>query len=107
MILIDNAMKYVSDKGNIFVTAEGNQKQVKFTVANTGDPIPSDKQAHLFERFYRVDDSRAREKGGYGLGLSIAQNIITVHEGTLYLDYSNEKGTSFSFTLPIKQGKKK
>lgn len=107
MVLIDNAIKYVSDKGSIFVTAEGNQRQVKFSVSNTGDPIPKEKQAHLFERFYRVDDSRAREKGGYGLGLAIAQNIMEAHGGTIGLEYSNEKGTCFAITLPLKQAKKR
>lgn len=103
MILIDNAMKYVNDKGSIFVTAENMGKQVKFSVANTGIAIEPHKQAHLFERFYRADDSRAREKGGYGLGLSIAQNIIAAHGGKIGLEYSNENGTCFAFTLPIKQ----
>ena len=103
MILIDNAMKYVDDNGSIFVTAENTGKHVKFSVANTGTPIEPHKQAHLFERFYRADDSRAREKGGYGLGLSIAQNIITAHGGKIGLEYSNENGTCFAFSLPIKQ----
>ncbi|MDO5448176.1 MAG: HAMP domain-containing sensor histidine kinase [Clostridia bacterium] len=103
MILIDNALKYVDDKGSIFVTAENLGKQVKFSVANTGPAIEAHKQAHLFERFYRADDSRAREKGGYGLGLSIAQNIIAAHGGKIGLEYSNEKGTCFAFALPIKR----
>lgn len=103
MILIDNAMKYVNDNGSIFVTAENLGRQIKFSVANTGQAISPEKQSHIFERFYRVDDSRAREKGGYGLGLSIAQNIIAAHGGKIGLDYSNEKGTCFAFTIPIKQ----
>lgn len=105
MILIDNALKYVNDKGNIFVTAEGNQRQIKFTVANTGEPIPADKQKYLFDRFYRIDDSRAREKGGYGLGLPIAHNIMDAHGGSVNLEYSNENGTCFALCFPIRRNK--
>lgn len=103
MILIDNAMKYVNDNGSIFVTAENTGRHIRFSVSNTGQAISPEKQSHIFERFYRADDSRAREKGGYGLGLSIAQNIISAHGGKIGLDYSNEQGTCFAFTIPIRQ----
>lgn len=106
MVLLDNALKYVNENGSIFVAAESNQRQIKFTVANTGTPIPKEKQEHLFERFYRVDDSRAREKGGYGLGLAIAQNIMAAHGGSIGLEYSNEKGTCFAITIPLKQAER-
>ncbi len=105
MVLIDNAIKYSGENGHIFVQAEGNQKNVKLTVANTGTEIPKEKQEHLFERFYRVDESRTRERGGYGLGLSIAKNIIEAHGGTIGLEYSNEKGTCIGFSIPTKQGR--
>ncbi len=102
MILLDNAMKYVNDSGSIFVTMDSTSKQTKLVVANTGGAIPKDKQKHIFERFFRVDDSRARKQGGSGLGLSIAENIIKAHKGRIALEYSNEKGTCFSITLPNK-----
>lgn len=51
------------------------------TVHNTGDQIPADQIPHIFERFYRVDSSRTRAQGGYGLGLSIAQSIVQAHHG--------------------------
>lgn len=106
MILIDNAIKYAGEKGSIFVSAEGHTRYIKVSVANTGKPIPAEKQSHLFERFYRVDESRVREQGGYGLGLSIAKNIIEAHGGTIGLEYSNEKGTCLSFIIPVKRGEK-
>lgn len=102
MILLDNAIKYVDDNGTIFLTLAQNGKQAKLLVANTGPAIPKEKQKHIFERFFRADDSRARDRGGYGLGLSIAGNIISAHKGKLSLEYSNEKGTCFSIVLPCK-----
>jgi len=102
MILLDNAIKYVDDNGTIFLTLAQNGRQAKLLVANTGPAIPKEKQKHIFERFFRADDSRARDRGGYGLGLSIAGNIISAHKGKLSLEYSNEKGTCFSIVLPCK-----
>ena len=103
MVLLDNAAKYVDEKGKIFVLLDSNSKHVKLVVSNTGTPIPKEKQSHVFERFYRADESRARERGGYGLGLSIAGNIIQQHNGKLSLEYSDNRGTGFSVTLPVKQ----
>lgn len=114
IILIDNALKYVDDKGQILVSLKYVGKYVgrvpgksfvKISVSNTGTPIPKDKQAQVFERFFRVDESRTREKGGYGLGLAIAANIMQAHEGNIALDYSDRRGTCFSLTLPVKQSR--
>ena len=114
IILIDNALKYVDDKGQILVSLKYVGKYVgrvpgksfvKISVSNTGTPIPKDKQAQVFERFFRVDESRTREKGGYGLGLAIAANIMQAHEGNIALDYSDKRGTCFSLTLPVKQSR--
>ncbi len=112
IILIDNALKYVDDKGQILVSLKyvgryvgrvPGRSFIKISVSNTGTPIPKDKQAQVFERFFRVDESRTREKGGYGLGLAIAANIMQAHEGNIALDYSDKRGTCFSLTLPVKQ----
>ena len=114
IILIDNALKYVDDKGQILVSLKyvgkyvgrvPGKSYVKISVSNTGTPIPKDKQAQVFERFFRVDESRTREKGGYGLGLAIAANIMQAHEGNIALDYSDKRGTCFSLTLPVKQSR--
>ncbi len=114
MILIDNALKYVNDRGQILVSLKyvgryvgrvPGKSFVKISVSNTGTPIPKEKQAQVFERFFRVDESRTREKGGYGLGLAIAANIMQAHEGNIALDYSDYRGTCFSLTLPVKQSR--
>lgn len=104
MILVENALKYVDDNGTVTVKLTSTpRRQEVLTVTNTGTPIPPEKATHIFDRFYRVDDSRVREKGGYGLGLSIAQNIVKKHNGEISLVYSNETGTQFQVKLPHAQ----
>lgn len=102
MILLDNAMKYVDENGTIKITVKGNDRSVILTVFNTGEPIPESKKRDIFERFFRAEDSREKteQQGGFGLGLSIAKNIISAHNGRIYLDYSDEAGTCFAINLP-------
>lgn len=104
MILVENATKYVDENGTIEVRLTTSPRHTEvLTVSNSGTPIPADQSTHIFDRFYRVDESRVREKGGYGLGLSIAQNIVERHRGEISLDYSDERGTCFSVKLPHAQ----
>lgn len=99
-ILLDNACKYAGEKGKVFVQLEAVQDKVRLKVNNTGTPIPPEKLKHVFERFYRADASRAREKGGYGLGLAIAQSIIAAHKGSITAQSDAQNGTTFIVTLP-------
>ncbi len=104
MVLIENAMKYVDKGGSIMVSLHAFpvQRAVKVSVVNSGTPIPAEKIPHLFDRFYRADEARTREKGGYGLGLSIAQNMVQLHHGTIGVDYSDaQRGTCFSVRFPL------
>lgn len=80
-ILLDNALKYSPDGGEIALTARRQGRAIILTVANTAEPLTGDHLAHLFDRFYRVDG--ARSGGGYGLGLSIARAIVTTHKGRI------------------------
>lgn len=98
-ILMDNACKYSSGKATITLTAKKVQDKIKIKVNNTGSFIPKDKAAHLFERFYRADESRDRATGGYGLGLSIAESIIKAHHGKISVSSSNDEGTTFTILL--------
>ena len=103
MILLDNAFKYVNEGGSIDIALKSGGTMIKsavLSVHNTGDAIPPEKIDHVFERFYRVDESRVREKDGYGLGLSIAQNIVEKHSGEIIVAYSNENGTCFEVSFP-------
>ena len=100
-VLLDNAIKYGADGGTVTLSLEKTDRQAKLTVSNPGDPIPPEQLGHLFERFYRADDSRG-EKTGFGLGLSIAQTIAAEHKGTLKAE-SDDISTRFLYTMPLKK----
>ena len=68
---------------------------------NTGEAIPPEDLAHIFERFYRADKSRARSEGGYGLGLSLAESIVRMHHGRSSCESTPQDGTTFTVTLPV------
>lgn len=100
-ILMDNAIKYTNKEGSISVNLVTDKSKAKLIIRNTGDGIPKDKLNQIFERFYRVDDSRDRETGGYGLGLSIAKSIVTQHKGKIYASSNLNKDATFTVELPL------
>jgi Signal transduction histidine kinase len=96
-ILLDNACKYADEKGTITVLlAEKADHQVKLAISNTGTYIPRDQIDQIFERFFRVDKSRVREQGGYGLGLSIAESIVRMHNAKISVQSTPATGTTFN-----------
>lgn len=99
--LLDNAIKYGAEQAPIRLTLQRTEKQALLTVSNTGTPIPPEHLPHLFERFYRVDESRG-EQSGFGLGLAIAKSIADEHKGTLRAE-SDSISTRFLFTIPLKR----
>lgn len=99
-IFLDNACKYSGEKGNVWVSLKCEGGKCTLSFKNTGTPIPQKDLPHIFERFYRSSESRAREEGGFGLGLSIASAIAKNH-GTKITAESDERGTEFSLRLPI------
>lgn len=100
-ILLDNACKYTPAKETIILSVYRIQDKIQLIVKNTGVVIPPDAKTHLFERFYRPDQSRNLETGGYGLGLAIAKSIVELHKGQIQVRSSSEEGTSFIVTLPV------
>lgn len=96
IILVDNAFKYSNDNGIIKVSVYEDQEKAILSVWNTGTPIPTEQLSHIFERFYRVDKSRSRTEGGYGLGLSIASSIVESHNAKIEVQSTEEKGTLFT-----------
>ena len=100
MILLDNAVKYAGPGGTVTFTLERHQERLRLAVHNTGEPIPPEHLPHLFERFYRADAARNRSGGGYGLGLAIAHAIAEEHGGNLAAASDDERGTTFTLTLP-------
>ena len=101
VILLDNACKYAGEHGVVTLTLEQVQSKARLTVNNTGALIPTDQLEQIFERFYRLDQSRARKTEGYGLGLSIAKTIVEAHGGKISATSSAGAGTSFIVTLPL------
>ena len=102
-ILIDNALKYARSGSVVTVRLTRQKKHALLSVHNEGEVIPQDALPHLFGRFYRVDKSRARAQGGYGLGLSIAKTIANAHGGDIRAESSEEHGTCFTLTLPLSE----
>lgn len=102
--LLDNAIKYTPENGEITITASGNNGYIEIVVADTGIGIPEKDIPRIFERFYRVDKARSRELGGTGLGLSIVKHIIEAHEGTVSAESELGKGSRFTITLPESPG---
>ena len=98
--LLDNAVKYTPDHGEITVSAFEKDDGVQVEVADTGTGIPANDLSRIFERFYRVDKARSRELGGTGLGLSIVKHIIEIHDGTVSAESEIGKGSRFIFNLP-------
>jgi two-component system, OmpR family, heavy metal sensor histidine kinase CusS len=99
-ILLDNAFKYTPAPGSVSLSLEAREHFATITIQDSGIGIPEAEQGKIFERFYRVDKSRARGQGGNGLGLSIAQWIITQHRGTVVVESRPGEGTIFRVELP-------
>ena len=74
---------------------------VSISVSDTGEGIPPEDLSMIFERFYRVDKSRARTTGGTGLGLTIAKRLVEAHGGTIKVKSKVGQGSTFTFTLPV------
>jgi len=98
--LIDNAIKFTA-QGSIRVSVEKNEKTVLAKIKDTGIGIPGEEQGKIFKRFYRVDKSRSRETGGVGLGLSIAEWIVHLHNGRIDVQSQLGQGSTFTVTLPL------
>ena len=110
--LIDNAIKYTPDGGEITVSAEicsraetekskAVSDEIILRVEDTGIGIPMESQPRVFERFYRVDEGRAREMGGTGLGLAIVKHIVLSHNGRIWLESTLGQGSIFYVAVPL------
>ncbi len=98
--LIENGIKYSPEEGVVTVTAVRHWQQIAISVTNEGTGIPPEQIPHLFERFYRVADARARTTGRFSLGLAIAQAIVQAHGGEIVVQSGTGEGATFTATFP-------
>jgi len=99
-ILLDNALKYTSPPGSVSLMLEQEEENAVITVRDSGIGIAEADQNRIFERFYRVDKARSRSQGGAGLGLAIAQWIVTQHRGSIEVESHPGHGSTFRVELP-------
>ena len=93
--LVENAIKYNMDGGQVTVTCREWDKHIHIMVSDTGKGIPEELRSRIFEPFFRVDKSRSRELGGIGLGLALVNEIVRVHEGSIEIKGNRAGGTDF------------
>lgn len=114
--LLENALNYTPEEGTVTIhaalippTSSGSSKrthpsafgEVEIRVHDTGSGIPAEDLPHIFERFYRADKARKRERGGTGLGLSIVKHLIQAHGGRVHAESLQGRGTTLSLRLPV------
>ncbi len=101
--LLENAVAHTAKGGSITVAVKQQGNWVEVSVTDTGEGIPAEDLPNIFERFYRVDKSRARATGGSGLGLTIAKRLVEAHGGKIEVQSEPGKGSCFSFTIPVSE----
>jgi two-component system phosphate regulon sensor histidine kinase PhoR len=104
--LMENALRFAPTGSEVVLSARMGDlnQEVEFTVRDEGEGIPADKIGRIFERFFRVDPGRVREKGGTGLGLSIVKHLVQLHGGKVWAKSGLGQGTQILLTLPCENG---
>lgn len=103
--LIDNAMKFSHANSTIIITCRSKGGKAYISVKDTGIGIPQDEISHIWDRFYKSDSSRGKDKRGTGLGLAIVKEIIQAHDEKINVISTKDVGSEFIFTLTLKQSK--
>lgn len=102
LIFLDNAVKYTPTGGQVAVETKTNKNSLTIEIRDTGMGIAETEIPHIFDRFYRADQSRSKENvPGFGLGLSLAKKIIEIHQGSAKVDSKLGQGTTFTIKLPL------
>ena len=105
--LVDNAVKYSPDGGEVRVAAAANAGSVRFSVSDSGLGIPASEQRRIFEKFYRLDPNMTRGIGGTGLGLYISSELVRRFDGRIWVDSQEGEGSTFHVELPMAAAKRK
>ncbi|MCR1955928.1 HAMP domain-containing histidine kinase [Clostridioides mangenotii] len=98
--LLSNAIRYTNEYGNINIRAYRDNNDIKIHIKDDGIGIPKDKMNYIFERFYRIDESRSKYTGGIGVGLTIVKSIVDLHGGSIYVNSVEGKGSEFVVVIP-------
>ncbi len=98
--LVDNAIKFTNEGGQIDIRLQKTDKRILCTIRNTGDGIPAQEMPQIFERFYKSDRSRSLDKNGMGIGLYIVKTVIGLHDGEISVRSVQNEFTEFIFWLP-------
>ncbi|WP_429157900.1 two-component system histidine kinase PnpS [Desulfitispora alkaliphila] len=98
--LLSNGIKYSSPQSDVLIQALERPNDILVSIEDTGIGIPKDDLPRIFERFYRVDKARSRQRGGTGLGLSIVKHLVESYGGKIWAESCEGKGSTFHFTLP-------
>lgn len=101
IILMDNAVKYSKDRKEVHMTLSRNMNDIDIVIQDFGEGISQENMSKIFDRFYRVDKARSRDKGGNGLGLSIARRLIEGYHGKLVVESALGQGSVFKISLPL------
>lgn len=100
--VIENALEYTEKHTEVVINVKREENNIKIVIKDSGIGILKNERGNIFQRFYRIDNSRNRDSGGSGLGLAICRQIITAHHGKIYVDNTNiDRGTAFIIKLPI------
>ena len=102
--LLDNAVKYTEQGGQVTVTTSCELERISVSVADTGIGVPSRDLERIFERFYRVDQARSRDTGGTGLGLAIVRHVAQAHGGEVSVTSVEGQGSKFTIVFPAGEG---
>ena len=99
--LIKNAIDYNKPKGEVIISLQKNKQQIEFKIIDTGIGMAKEDLEHIFDRFYKADQSRTKTAGGAGLGLSIVREIVKAHKGNIKVKSEIDKGTVIIISFPL------
>lgn len=100
MNILDNAIRYTPEDGRVIIATKQLKDTAQVTIQDSGEGVTAEEASHLFDRFYRADESRARDDGGSGLGLAIARSIVEMHHGRIWAESKKGHGLKVIIQLP-------